>query len=120
MKITYWTTTILLALFLLWSSYSYIFSKSTIEGVTTLGFPDFFRIQLAILKLLAVVILLVPIVPIQIKEWTYAGVGLFLLTAIVAHSVHKDPMVLTLINLGLLVLLIISNIYLHKMNTIVI
>ena len=119
MKITYWTTTILLAHFLLWSTYTYLFSKSTIEGVKALGFPDFFRIQLAILKLLAIVVLLIPAIPLQIKEWAYAGVGLFFLTAIVAHIVHKDPIVITVINVGLIATLIISNIYLHKMNSLI-
>lgn len=115
MKNIYWTTTILLSAFLLWSAYTYLFSKSTIEGVRDLGFPDHFRMQLAILKIIAVAILLIPQIPMQVKEWAYAGVGLFFLTAIVAHTAHKDPFVITLINLVLFGLLIVSNIYLHKM-----
>jgi len=115
MKTTYWITTILLSIFLTWSAYIYIFSKSTIDGVKELGFPEHFRIQLAVLKIIAVFILLIPQIPIQLKEWAYAGVGLFFITAIVAHTVHKDPFIITGINLILIGLLITSNIYLHKL-----
>ena len=118
MKVTYWVTTILVSIFLLWSAYSYVYSKQTIEGIKELGFPDFFRVQLAILKLLAIAIILIPVIPIQVKEWAYAGIGLFFITAIVAHVVHKDPFIITLINLILIALLVVSNIYLHKIKTI--
>lgn len=114
MKTIYWTSTILISVFLLLSSYTYFFSKSTIEGVKALGFPDFFRIQLAILKIIAVVLLLVPLVPVQVKEWTYAGVGLFLITALVAHIKHKDSILIMFLLIILFVVLCVSNIYLHK------
>jgi hypothetical protein len=109
MKIAYWTSTLVLSAFLLLSAYTYFFSKSTIEGIKDLGFPDFFRIELAVLKVIAVIILLLPNIPVQIKQWAYAGVGLFLLTAIIAHIVHKDAFIITIINLFFLVLLIVSN-----------
>jgi len=103
-KNIYWTTTTLISLFLLWSAYTYIFSKATIDGVKELGFPDHFRIQLGVLKIVAIIILLVPQIPIQYKEWAYSGVVLFFITAIVAHTVHKDPFIITIINRDLKVL----------------
>ncbi len=115
MKTTYWLSTGLLCLFLLWSAYSYLYSRSTIDGVQELGFPDFFRIQLAVLKLMAIVVLLLPQVPFAVKEWAYAGVGLFLLTAIVAHVAHGDPWGITLINMLLIALLIVSRMYWQKL-----
>lgn len=117
MRLSYWISTIVLCLFLLWSAYTYLFSKQTIEGIKELGFPDFFRIQLAVLKCMAVVVLLVPQVPIVIKEWAYVGVGLFFITAIVAHFAHKDPIFINVINLVLIVILVISYLYLHKIKT---
>ncbi len=116
MKNTYWITTILISLFLLWSAYTYLFSKPTIEGIKELGFPDHFRIQLGVLKILAVVVLLIPQIPIQYKEWAYSGVVLFFITAIVAHTAHKDPVIITFINLFLIVITITSNYYLHKIT----
>ena len=93
----------------------YFFSQATIEGVRELGFPDFLRIQLAVLKIIAVVVLLTPQIPMQVKEWAYVGVGLFFLTPIVAHAAHKDPIFINLINVSFIALLIVSNIYLHKL-----
>ena len=115
MKVIYWTSTLLLSAILLWSAIAYLTNKEMIEGVKSLGFPDFFRIQLAVLKILAVVVLLVPQVPLQVKEWGYAGVGLFFITAIVAHIAHKDGWGITVLNLVFMAVLITSNIYLHKL-----
>lgn len=114
MKNIYWASTGVLSLFLLWSSYTYLFSKATIEGVRNLGFPDYFRVQLAILKIIAVLILLIPQIPLQAKEWAYAGITLFFITAIVAHTAHKDPFFITLINLALIGILVVSYYHLPK------
>ncbi len=116
MKTIYWTSTALVSLMLVWSTYMYFFSKEAIEGVRALGFPDFFRVQLAILKIVAVVVLLVPQVPLPVKEWAYAGIGLFFITAIVAHAAHRDPIAINLINVLFLGLLVVSNIYLHRLT----
>ncbi|GAA4272173.1 DoxX family protein [Aquimarina gracilis] len=116
MKLAYWVSTTILCTFLLWSAYTYLYSKQTIEGIRELGFPDFFRLQLAVLKIIAVAVLLVPQIPTGIKEWAYAGVGLFFITAIVAHFAHKDPIFINLINLVLIAILIISYVYLHKIK----
>lgn len=118
MKNIYWISTGIVSTMLLWSSYSYLFNKGTIDGIRELGFPNFFRIQLAVLKLIALVILVFPQVPIQIKEWAYAGSGLFFITAIVAHTAHKDSIFISLINVLFIGLLIVSNIYLHKLKSI--
>ena len=83
-----------------------------------LGFPDFFRIQLAILKLMAICILLIPQMPMQVKKWAYAGVGLFFITAIVAHVAHKDPIIITVVNLVFIGLLIMSHVWLSKIKAV--
>ncbi len=114
MKTIYWVSTLLVSSMLAVSAYTYVFHQATIDGVRELGFPDFFRMQLAILKVLAIAVLLVPHVPIQFKEWAYAGVGLFFLTAIIAHTAHRDPIGLSLISVFFLAVLAVSNIYLHR------
>lgn len=115
MKTVYWVSTGLLGIFLLWSAFSYFFHKPTIDGLKSLGFPDFFRIELGILKLLAVGALTLPFIPVQMKEWAYAGVGLFLITGMVAHLVHKDTLFIFVSLLFIFGLLVTSNIYLHRM-----
>ncbi|MFK7931930.1 MAG: DoxX family protein [Saprospiraceae bacterium] len=99
MQTIYWVSTLIITGFLALSSYTYFFSAVTIEGVKDLGFPDFFRIQLGVLKVIAIALLLLPNLPTFLREWAYAGVGLFLLTAFVAHIAHKD-------SVGLLILLL--------------
>lgn len=116
MKTIYWTATVIISVYLLLSSYSYLFSKNTIEGIKELGFPNFFRIELAVLKIIAVVVLLTPTMPSQVKEWGYAGIFLFLLTAIVAHIAHKDNVWITVINILFIVLLATSYYCMHKLN----
>lgn len=114
MNLIYWISTSLVSIMLGLSAYTYIFSKATIEGIRELGFPDFFRIELAVLKVIALFILMIPAVPLQIKEWAYAGTGLFFITAIIAHTAHKDPIFINAINVGFIALLIVSHYFLHK------
>jgi len=104
----YWVTTIILACFLLWSAFAYLFSSDMIKGVEALGFPDFFRVFLACLKALAAIIILIPSSPMLIKDWAYAGIFFFFITAIVAHIAHKDSPLITIINVVLIALLFIS------------
>lgn len=104
----YWISTALISVYLILSAYTYVWSESTIAGVRELGFPDFFRIQLAVLKTLAALALTLPGIPTHVKEWAYAGAGLFIITAFIAHVVHKDPIWLNLINVILFALLIVS------------
>ena len=54
------------------------------EAFTHLGFPDYFRVELAWAKLLGVVLLLAP-VPARLKEWAYAGFAITLGSALIAH-----------------------------------
>ena len=106
----HWIATLLLAAFLLWSSWSYVYSAAAIQGFEQLGFPHFFRWQLVVLKLAAVVVLLVPAMPNRIKEWCYAGIGLFLLTATVAHIAHKDSWLILGVNGAFFGLLIVAGV----------
>jgi len=104
----FWTTTLIVCAALLASALSYLFHQNSIKGVRDLGFPDSFRIQLAVLKLVAIPILLFPQFPVWVKEWAYAGVAFFILTAVVAHYANNDSAALHLINIIFLVLMFIS------------
>ncbi len=110
----YWGSTGFVCLMLLISAAGYVFHQDTVKGIRDLGFPDFFRIQLAVLKVMAVPVLLLPMMPVQGKEWAYAGVALFLVTAIVAHTAHGDTFAITLLNMVFLGVLIVSNLYLPR------
>ena len=59
------------------------------EAFTNLGFPAYFRVELAWAKLLGVVLLLAP-VPARLKEWAYAGFAITLGSALIAHFAVGD------------------------------
>lgn len=109
----YWISTALVCGFLSLSAWSYIFHQPTIIGIAELGFPNFFRIQLAILKLLAAIVILIPAAPLLAKDWAYAGTVLFLITAIVAHVAHNDSHFISVLNIALIALAITSSITLR-------
>jgi hypothetical protein len=115
-SLLYWISTSLLSLIVLLSAGAYFLHEGTIDGIRELGFPDFFRVQLGVLKILAVVLLLLPMTPLQVREWAYAGLGLFFLTSIVAHVAHRDSFGLTLLNLVFIALLAASNFSFYKMK----
>ena len=59
------------------------------EAFTHLGFPDYFRVELALAKLLGVVLLLAPVAA-QLKEWAYASFAITLGSALIAHFAVGD------------------------------
>jgi DoxX-like family len=110
-KIIYWTTTGVTILVMLFSIY-----KLYTPFWKPLGFPDYFRTELVIAKILGLIVLLVPGIPARIKEWTYAGFAIVLISASVAHFNTGDPFLHAIEPLGFLIILAVSNIYLHKLT----
>lgn len=104
----FWLSTSAVCVFLALSAASYLLHQETIAGIRALGLPDYLRIELAVLKLLAIPALLVPGIPSVLQGAAYAGVALFLLTAIVAHAAHRDPLVFHVINVILGIILFVS------------
>lgn len=89
-KYLYWGSTGLVALLALASGAMYFVQPPT-ETFAQLGFPDYFRIQLGVAKLVGGVALLVPL-PRWVKEWTYAGFTIDFGSAIIAHLAVGDPL----------------------------
>jgi len=83
-KIAFWIVTALLCLQMCFTAYAQLFLPQVAESFTRLGFPPYFRIELAIAKFLGVFALLAP-VSARAKEWAYAGFLFTLVSAIVAH-----------------------------------
>jgi hypothetical protein len=73
------------------TAYAQLSLPQVAAAFTHLGFPDYFRVQLSLAKLIGVVLLLAP-VPARLKEWAYAGFAFDLGSAIIAHlSVGDGP-----------------------------
>ena len=77
------------------------------EAFQHLGYPAYFRVELAIAKLAGAVLLLVP-VGAKIKEWAYAGFMFTFISAFIAHTASGDPIAFRLSPLIFLTLLAAS------------
>jgi hypothetical protein len=82
--IAYWIITALLCLQMSFTAYAQLRVPQVAEAFTQLGFPAYFRVELAWAKLFGVVLLLAP-VPARLKEWAYAGFAITLASALIAH-----------------------------------
>jgi DoxX-like family len=89
--IGFWIATALFCLQIGFTAYAQLRLPQVAEAFTHLGFPGYFRVELALAKLLGVVLLLAP-VPARVKEWAYAGFAFTLASALIAHlSVSDGP-----------------------------
>ena len=89
--IGFWLATALFCLQIGFTAYAQLRLPQVAEAFTRLGFPDYFRVELAWAKLFGVVLLLAP-VPARLKEWAYAGFAITLGSALIAHlAVGEGP-----------------------------
>src|SRR5215475_3991976 len=84
-RIIYWSTTGLIFLFegvvpALTSN-----SQLAIDGIRHLGYTDYFRVWLTILKVAGALVLILPFVKGRVKEWAYAGFAFTMLSAFISH-----------------------------------
>ena len=89
MRAGYWIVTALFALQILFTAYAQLRLPQVAEAFTHLGFPAYFRVELAWAKLVGVALLLAP-VPWRLKEWAYAGFAFDLGSAVIAHVAVGD------------------------------
>ena len=87
--IVYWIITAGFCLQIGFTAYAQLRLPQVAAAFTHLGFPDYFRVELAWAKLLGVVLLLAP-VPARLKEWAYAGFAITLGSALIAHFALGD------------------------------
>ncbi len=90
-KIIYWVSTGIISAMMLFSAFGYFTNPDMKAGFVHLGFPDFFRIELGVAKILGAIALLLPMPPAKIKEWAYFGFALVFLSASIGHAAVGDP-----------------------------
>ena len=105
-KITHYITTALLSLAMIFSAYSYLAKPELKAGFTHLGFPDYFRVELAVAKILAAIALWLPFR--ILRELAYAGLAITFVSAFVAHTASGDPVANRVAPLLMLLVLIAS------------
>lgn len=111
--LSYWITTGLVAAMMSFSAYMYLTSPKMEKAFQHLGFPAYFRVELAIAKVLGVVGLVVPFTG-RLKEWVYAGFTINFISAFIAHMAAGDPLSGSVAPLIFLALLLTSYVTYHK------
>ncbi|HXB98430.1 MAG TPA: DoxX family protein [bacterium] len=89
LRLCYWASTGVFCFFMLYAAYTYLTDERMREGFTHLGYPSYFRLELAVAKILGVAALLLPC-PAKLKEWAYAGFTFTLISAFIAHLSSGD------------------------------
>jgi len=114
-KIIYYATTGLMSLAMLFSTYAYLTKPELKEAFQHLGFPDYFRIELAIAKGLAAIALWIPVR--LLKAFAYIGLTINLVSAAVAHIAVGDPIGAVMYPVIILAILITSYVTYSKKAT---
>jgi hypothetical protein len=86
----FWIFTVLFALQISFTAYAQLRLPQVAAAFAHMGFPGYFRIELAWAKLAGVAALLAPMVPARVKEWAYAGFAITLVSALIAHFAVGD------------------------------
>ncbi len=115
--IIYWAATGILSLMMLFSAYGYFTSPDMKAAFVHLGFPDYFRVELGVAKILGVAALLLPMVPATVKNFAYAGFAIIFVSASFAHFSSGDPISGVITPLVMLGLLAVSYTYSSKLAT---
>jgi len=111
-KIIYWIATIWLSLGMLSTGTVQLFrlegdGPGSVSSMTRLGYPVYFVTLLGVAKILGVVVLLIPKLPL-LKEWAYAGFFFMMSGAIFTHIAAGNSMTEIIPSLLLLVLIVLS------------
>lgn len=88
MKTIYWISTSLLSLWMGLNAFFYVTSPAAKALCTHFGFPDYFRVELAVAKVIGIVVLLG--VKGRIKDWAYAGFTITIISGVIAHCCSGD------------------------------
>ena len=113
-KITYWITTILLALFILPGIF-FINSKLAIEGSQHLLIPEWLRYEVSIAQFIGGLLLIIPL-PKRFKEWGYVGMGIVYLSAFIGHLAIDGLGAFAFQALLMFAILLVSYLCYHKMH----
>ena len=115
-KITYWTSTIII--FFMEGVMPAITMQSAMakEGMKHLGYPDYFGPMLTAFKVIGALALILPQVPKRVKEWAYAGFAFDFIAASISIGAVDGVSAVTFFPILILAILITSYITFHKLQ----
>lgn len=90
-KIIFWTTTTIIFIMEGVMPAFFAGSEESKQGMSHLGYPEYFGYALAVFKVLGSLALIIPQVPKRIKEWAYAGFIFDFLFASISYFCVDGP-----------------------------
>jgi hypothetical protein len=113
-NIIYWSATGIFSTFIFFTGIAYFIDPQFIEIFEHLGFPDYFRIEIGIAKILGVIALTIPSISVRVKEFTYIGFSIMLISGGIAHYNSGDSAGKIINALVFFTLLVISYIFWNR------
>jgi hypothetical protein len=115
-KIIFWVTTIIIFLFEGVMPALTSQTKMAKEGITNLGYPEYFGVMLMVFKVCGSIALIVPQVPARVKEWAYAGFAFDFIAAFVSLWIVYGFNAMLILPLVFMVILILSYVNYQKLQ----
>ena|SRR6266700_655575 len=115
LKIVYRISTAIVAIMMIYAAWSYLTNDQVKQAFIHLGFPGYFRIELAVAKMIGAIALLAPFKK-RIKEWAYAGFAIVFISALIAHLSSGDPASVYIMPVIFLFILLVSYLSYLKIN----
>lgn len=115
-RIIYWTATGIFSIWMLMNALAYLTSDEAKRLCAHFGFPDYFRVELAIMKILGTISLLLPVIKGNLKEWAYAGFTFTVISGFIAHLLSGDLLISSCSAIIALVILLISYFSYHNLQ----
>ena len=113
-KIVYYATTGIISFMMLFIAFETLIQPEVKVSMEKLGFPDYFRIELGIAKIIGAILIWMPFR--LLKEMAYIGFGIMFLSASIAHYVMGDPADKIIAGLVFFAILIVSYIGNQKLE----
>jgi DoxX-like family len=107
-KITYWIATVIIFLFEGVMPALTGQTKLAKEGISHLGYPEYFGTMLVVFKVLGSLAIILPKIPNRVKEWAYAGLAIELISAFISNCAIDGFSGLAMFPLIVLAVLVVS------------
>lgn len=113
-RITYWLSTAMLALFILPGVF-FMNSAEAQEGTRHLGIPAWLALEIGIGHFIGGLILILPFIGKRLKEWAYVGCGIKYISALIGHLAVDGVVAISFSPLVLFAILLISYLSYHQL-----
>lgn len=97
------------------NAFAYLTNPEAKKLCIHFGFPDYFRVELAVAKILGTTILLIPFKN-NLKEWVYSGFFITIISGFIAHLCSGDTFLESISAFAALCILMISYFLYHETN----